>query len=256
MKGLCKNCSHKLEGNYCKNCGQSAHTHDINFKEFLHEIQHSILHVDKGILFTTKELFIRPGHAIKEYIDGKRVRHFKPIAYILILSTVYAILSKMASLPMFTENFLTGFMNGFEDGPNPNPKFKSFISIINWLVSHYAYFTLITLPILSLASYIIFNRAKYNYFQHIVLNCYIAGQRTVLYLVFLLLFYFLPNVEFVKDLNAIIKMIGGMMLTFWTYYQFFDAYSPIKRISFTILHYFLIAAFFFILTIFLLFLVT
>ncbi len=82
MTTKCKNCNHDLKGNFCNNCGQTKETHEINFKSILHEIQHSIFHIDKGILYTTKELFIRPGLTIREYLHGKRVKHFKPFAYI------------------------------------------------------------------------------------------------------------------------------------------------------------------------------
>jgi len=77
----CKNCNNLYDGNYCNHCGQSANTHEINFKSILHEVQHSLLHIDKGILYTTKELLLRPGKTISDYLNGKRVKHFKPFAF-------------------------------------------------------------------------------------------------------------------------------------------------------------------------------
>ncbi len=47
MGNNCKNCNQDLNGNYCSNCGQTADTHEINFKSILHEIQHSIFHIEK-----------------------------------------------------------------------------------------------------------------------------------------------------------------------------------------------------------------
>lgn len=69
MITTCKNCNHNFKGNFCNNCGQTANTHEINFTSILHEIQHGIFHIDKGILYTSKELFRRPGHTIREYLD-------------------------------------------------------------------------------------------------------------------------------------------------------------------------------------------
>ena len=106
MTTHCKNCNHHLKGNFCSNCGQSANTHDINFGSIVHEIQHSVFHIDKGILYTTQQLFIRPGHTIREYIEGKRVKHFKPVAYILILSAIYTLIANVTHKTAYLENFL------------------------------------------------------------------------------------------------------------------------------------------------------
>lgn len=54
----CKNCSFSFEGNYCSNCGQTAKTERISFKFLWEDIQHGILHYDKGIVYTVKQLFL------------------------------------------------------------------------------------------------------------------------------------------------------------------------------------------------------
>jgi hypothetical protein len=89
MEITCKNCHQVYTGHYCNNCGQSAETHKINAHFLWHDIQHGLLHFDEGILFSLRQLFTRPGHSIREFIDGKRVRHFKPISLVVVLATLY-----------------------------------------------------------------------------------------------------------------------------------------------------------------------
>lgn len=233
---LCKNCNERIEDKFCGNCGQSADTHEINFKTFLHEIQHGIFHIDKGILYTTRELYKRPGHTIREYIQGKRVQHFKPFAYVLILSTIYALLNKFSE----RETFLEAFLNGIESGIDENSKenFKALGKAAGWLKNHYAYATLLLLPIVSLASYLAFIRAKFNYFQHLILNSYLAGQRTIFFL------FLLPFISFTSggSIRSIIETIQPLImfgLTLWTHYQFFNTIKPASRIFSTILSYIL-----------------
>ncbi|WP_255070672.1 DUF3667 domain-containing protein [Lacihabitans sp. LS3-19] len=230
----CKNCDYSFEGNFCNNCGQTANTHDINFHEILHEIQHSILHIDKGILFTTKELFKRPGNSIREYIFGKRVKHFKPFAYILLLSTIYALLSKFSDKTTDIDQMILGYNNG----SNTVLKGKEdlIVDVLHWMQQHYAYTTLLLIPIISLASYLSFFKTKYNYFQHLILNTFIAGQKTAIFLLMLPIVYFIKD----NDLNDSIdtfKVYLGIFLTFLTYYQFFDSTKPVKRIFLTVLTY-------------------
>ena len=64
----------------------------MNFHSLWHDIQHGLFHFDNGVLYTAKQLFTRPGNSIREYIDGKRVRHFKPISLVILLATVYGFL--------------------------------------------------------------------------------------------------------------------------------------------------------------------
>lgn len=234
MTTSCKNCNHKFKGNYCNNCGQTANTHEINFTSILHEIQHGIFHIDKGILYTSKELFRRPGHTIRDYINGKRVNHFKPFAYIFILSTIYALLTKVSQ----KSNFLNDLFLGMKDSAteNSNDDLGLLGDVLFWMANHYAYATLIFIPIISFSSYFCFLKAKRNYFQHLILNSFLAGQRTVVFLILIPFLYFITDKKINYTIDTI-KMMIGVCLTFWTYYQFFNTLKPLKRILLTVLSY-------------------
>lgn len=235
MSVICKNCNHTFKGNFCNNCGQTAHTHEINFHSILHEIQHSIFHIDKGILYTTKELLKSPGQTIRDYLYGKRVKHFKPVAYIFVLSTIYAIVSKISHKSTFLDSFLEGFYNGATDDNSKNS--LGFLGdVVKWLSSHYAYTTLFIIPIISFASYLCFYRAKYNYFQHLILNCFVAGQRTAIFLILLPFTYFITNEDINNTIDTL-KAYTSVGLTFWSYYHFFNTTKPWKRILLTLLTY-------------------
>lgn len=97
----CKNCGHRFEGKFCNNCGQTADTNRINYHDLRHQLTHSLFHIDAGLLYTSKQLFIRPGHAIREYLDGKRVNHIKPLSYILILAGFYILVCHLLDINLF-----------------------------------------------------------------------------------------------------------------------------------------------------------
>jgi hypothetical protein len=92
MANICKNCNHTFEGNYCNNCGQAANTHKLTMHFIWHDLQHGLFHFDNGIFYTIKQLVTRPGHTIREFINGKRVRHFKPLTLVVLLATLYGFL--------------------------------------------------------------------------------------------------------------------------------------------------------------------
>src|SRR6478736_1543240 len=104
MTKTCLNCNANLAGKFCSNCGQDSNTHRINSHFLWHDIQHGLTHVDKGMLFTIKELFTRPGNSIRQFLEGKRIKHFKPISLVIILAGAYGFLSHYYEINIFSSN--------------------------------------------------------------------------------------------------------------------------------------------------------
>jgi hypothetical protein len=147
----CKNCGNQIQGNFCSNCGQNSKVDRLNLKTFSAELADSVFQVNRGFFYTLKELFIRPGHSIREFLDGRRKFLFKPIAYVFTFSTLYFLISKILDSPTLIDDFISGFSSGVQE---ENSKIE--IPLVNWLSNNYAYTTLLLIPIFSLASYISF----------------------------------------------------------------------------------------------------
>jgi hypothetical protein len=94
----CKNCGEVLSGNFCSQCGQNSKVGKITLQKLIFELSESILQFNGGLPFTFKELTTRPGKSIKDYLNGNRKNHFKPIAYVLLFSTIYFLFSKVTNL--------------------------------------------------------------------------------------------------------------------------------------------------------------
>jgi hypothetical protein len=84
----CLNCDNQYAGKLCPQCGQKSHTHRYTFAAILHDIPHSVFHVDRGLLYTFRQLMYSPGKAIKEFLTGKRVDHVSPFAYLILLCAI------------------------------------------------------------------------------------------------------------------------------------------------------------------------
>ncbi|MBL7772960.1 MAG: DUF3667 domain-containing protein [Chitinophagaceae bacterium] len=236
MSSICKNCGTELNSKFCPDCGQAADTHEINLHFFWHDIQHGIFHYDKGIPFTVKELFTRPGHAIRDFIEGKRVKYFKPVALIVILAGIYMVLfhwlhldSKMASLV-----------------PLDQQEQKSALKIIDWYTNHYALVTLLIVPFSALATYLAFRKAGYNYLQIVVLLLYTTAARLIISIVCLPITLLLSK----NNLYSMSSLLGMLSIGYsiWTYLQFFNKISlesRVLRLFFVVLWYvaFLASAF-------------
>lgn len=206
----CKNCGELVKGNFCPNCGQDVKVRKINFSNFLTQITESVFLINKGFFYTLVNLFSRPGESIREFLDGKRKYHFKPLAYVLVLSTAYYFLSRIAEQSTLFDDLVNGFFNF--DAENEN----TLSPYIEWFSANYAYATLILIPLFSLASFICFLGYKTNYLEHIVLNSYITGQQTIFYSIFISLEIFSSN-----ELLEVIPVFLSIGYAFWVFWGFF-----------------------------------
>jgi len=215
----CKNCGQNFEGNYCNNCGQSAETHKMNFHFLWHDIQHGLFHFDSGIVYTVRQLFTRPGSAIREFMEGKRVKHSKPFSFVIILATLYAFLFHYFHIELPLDIHVSG-----------NEAAGNYIKVVNeWIIAHYAIVSLSTIPLAALASFLAFRKTGYNYFEHIVLNSFINGQRLAIrILLFPLLVLFNHSTHLVTMIS--IADVAGIIFSFWTYWGFFNTLGRGRRV--------------------------
>ncbi len=158
----CKNCNTEFKGNFCPNCSQSAATSRIDAHYILHDIPHSVLHIDKGLPYTFFELSINPGKALLEYLNGKRVRFFKPFAYVIILSTISSLFIKIASKETHVDtdyNILS-------------------------LFSHYPSVLIFALiPLVTFISWLVFIKRNLNYWEHFLMHTYLAAQINIILMI-------------------------------------------------------------------------
>lgn len=224
---ICKNCGHSYDGNFCNECGQSSKVRRIDFKFLINEIPNSIFYIDRGLLFTIKELSIRPGHAIREFVVGKRIQNYKPISYFLIASALYVIATHLMGRNTFIADFVSGFALGMTEQDQ-----SSGAEIINWITNNQAYVALMFIPLFSFASYIAFKKTKYNYFEHLVLNLYITGHQMLIYLI-------LSFVITKESILIVLPILIGMAYNIWAYFQFFDNKKNINKALLILMTYIL-----------------
>jgi Protein of unknown function (DUF3667)./Nin one binding (NOB1) Zn-ribbon like. len=88
----CKNCGTDMSSKFCPNCGQPAVLKRIDAHYVAHEIEH-VLHFERGILYTIRELVTAPGLNVRNYISENRSRLVKPIIFVIVTSLLYSIIS-------------------------------------------------------------------------------------------------------------------------------------------------------------------
>jgi hypothetical protein len=235
----CKNCGHKYKGKHCNYCGQLAATDRLNRHAVWHDIQHGFLHFDRGIFFTIKEMFTRPGHSIREYIEGKRIKHFKPISFVLLIAGVYGYLDHTFDISLSKLALQTEINK-------PKKNSLEIARFTDWITNHYALFTLGILLFVALASKWAFIKTGYNYIENITLNAFLSGQHIIIQLLFApIIFFIVKNNPKLDDLN-ILPTVASIGATFWAYFQFYNKLSKKEIFWRTVLSYLYILLLFFV----------
>lgn len=205
---LCKNCHQVHQGNFCSNCGQKTKTVRLDWHYIKDEANYTFLHFNKGFMFTVRELFTRPGDSIREFLHGKRIKHYKPLLLVFVLAGINGYLSmKLDLIGMMKELNATQTMN--------DEAVAQYTKVMHWFFAHYSLFEILALPIVSFASWLSFKKWGYNFIENIIINCFATGQRLIFSTFCLLLYFVIPN-----DLTAKISVITGFItfgLTIWIY---------------------------------------
>lgn len=226
----CRNCGHSVDGKFCSYCGQNSKVDRIDFRNLLNEISESIFQINKGFFYTLKELFIRPGSSLNEFLDGKRKNHFKPIAYVLTLSTVYFLISQVTNQNTWIEDLISGWTDRATAGKSGNEIPK----ILTWFVKNYAYSTLLLLPVFSIASYLSFLKFGKNYLEHIVVNSYVTGQQTIFYSLFAII-----GTVFKSKVLEALPFFVSFSYILWVFWQLFSEGNRTMNILRSIMTYIL-----------------
>ena len=203
----CQNCGHEYAGYYCSQCGQRADTHRINWHYLWHDIPHSVWHVDQGIAFTLRELLTRPGHSIREFLAGKRINHYRPLALLLLLGAIVVFASHSLNVS-FAERSQEMFGGSAADASD---RMKAVQHDVNQFVEkNQNLLHIVMIPLYALWFWLLFRRRGYNYPEMLVAQTFVANFNLVVSLVVVLLFWALGGsvsaFSFVMSLTLLAMM--------------------------------------------------
>lgn len=84
----CLNCHIRYTGNYCPRCGQAATTSRFSMKVAAENFAEAYGMGERGMFRTIRDLILRPGYMILDYIRGMRVSYFAPFKMYFLLAAI------------------------------------------------------------------------------------------------------------------------------------------------------------------------
>lgn len=185
----CANCGRELAPDFtvCPGCGQKVSIHRFTIPHILHELLHAFTHADKGALHLLKELALRPGMVLQEYIlERKRKKYFNPFT-LLLLILGFSVFMNSIFHPFQKNQYITQEQMAkakteaakaiYQRVTEGQAKVNAFMEQKTNIM------TFVTAPIMALAFWLVFKGKKLNYAEYLVsylmLTCVLSLISTV-----------------------------------------------------------------------------
>ena len=174
----CLDCGMELtpERKFCSNCGQRTATERLSLHDIGHDFVHALVHADRSAYALLKSLCLRPGIVAREYVQGKRRRHFGPFATLVVLIGISTLISELVGFESITSSAQLNDLQRF-------------------LNRHVNLIVFAEVPILSLLCLGLFRADRYTFAENTVLATYAFCFRVVFFVIIVLpcWYVFQPN---------------------------------------------------------------
>ena len=158
----CLNCETALppSARFCAACGQRTDTGRLTLADIARDLMQRFVDVERGAFAFAWSLLVRPGRVAREYIEGRRRRHYGPFATLVVLVGVTALAINVS-----------GFQVLSQDGLPPGPT--------DLLQRHFNVLLLVQVPLIGGACALLFRYARRTWAEHMVLAAYTLSVRAV-----------------------------------------------------------------------------
>ncbi len=208
MAEICNYCKTEILMSYCPGCGRPKSLKRIDGNYILQEIS-AVLSFEKGFLFTIRELAANPGKSIKDFLKEDRNRLVKPIVFLILTSLIYTVLNNIFHI----EDSYVKYSD---------IKASSTLAIFKWVQENYGYANIIMAIFIGLWLKLLFRKHLYNFFEILILLCFVMGMGMLIYSVFGVA-QVLTHIHLMQT-----GAVFGFIYTTYAVGQFFDKRKPIS----------------------------
>lgn len=232
-KHECATCHTEFHGNYCPRCGQKSTIGRYSFKTaFL-----TFLDVwglgNRGMFRTIRDLLLRPGYMIRDYLSGMQMAYFPPFKMFFLVITLSVLVDSGLNIKMtntLNNTFTTTTKEDVSKEPdqalNDNDskkklEFKILDKIdkcVSWLDNNQTIVQFLLLLVLSGPMYLLFRKNKkipdIRYSELFIAMVYITNMMTIINIIG---GFFLPGNASVKHLAYALSIIPLTQLFGYSY---------------------------------------
>ena len=197
----CPTCHTHYAGNYCPRCGQSAKVSRFSIKSALLNFIDVWGMGNRGMYHSLRDLILRPGYMIRDYLDGMRMAYFPPFKMLFILTTFSLIVNYGFNIKRTTydehrqDALIHVDQTAANDKESKEIGHKAFRLINNFQQKYPNMASLLTVVLMSVFLFPFFRRMKtrtdLRYTELLVAMIYSANMMTLYEIV--IMFFCLPS---------------------------------------------------------------
>lgn len=237
----CATCGTSYQGNYCPRCGQSSRIGRYSVKTAF------LLFLDvwglgnRGMFRSIRDLLLRPGYMIRDYLGGMQMAYFPPFKMFFLLATLSIVVN--SGLNIRGENQLVKVVQTYERSINMDirtvpaeqkagvksgtdnerldfgEKINGTLKVfIRFLIDHQAVVELVWLLVLSLPLYVLFRNCPaipdLYYTEFFVAMIYITNMMNIVSIVFS---FFCVNLDTIGFISPILSIVALKQLCGYSY---------------------------------------
>ena len=193
----CPTCGTHFEGNYCPRCGQSSRIGRYSFKNAF------LLFLDvwglgnRGMFRTIRDLILRPGYMIRDYLQGMQMAYFPPFKMFFLLIALVLLVNTGLNIKMenriekqqkeYVENINKAVYSSFgldeKENNHAIEASEANNKVIEWTNKHLSLVTIVLLMLSSIPLYIFFRRSpaypNIRFSEFFVTMVYITNMITI-----------------------------------------------------------------------------
>ena len=232
-KHECATCHTEFHGNYCPRCGQKSTIGRYSFKTaFL-----TFLDVwglgNRGMFRTIRDLLLRPGYMIRDYLSGMQMAYFPPFKMFFLVITLSVLVDSGLNIKMtntlnntFTTTTKVDVSKEPDQALNDNDSKKKLElkildkidKCVSWLDNNQTIVQFLLLLVLSGPMYLLFRKNKkipdIRYSELFIAMVYITNMMTIINIIG---GFFLPCNASVKHLAYALSIIPLTQLFGYSY---------------------------------------
>ncbi len=219
----CLNCNRPLTGNFCIHCGQKSSTGRITFNHTFREFLSASFSFEGPLLSTIIGLLKNPGKIYRDFLAGRRVPYYKPVAFFILLTAIY-VLSRL----LIDYDPLQGQM---ETPATGNMKEAQRISMkaARYMVSNINYIMFFLVFAIGLSFRLIFPK-RFNLSEYCTIGFYISA------------IYVLFGIPFMIFKTYLLTIPNQVQMIFLFLFIFYSAFSLFRELKpFHLIRYFLVS---------------
>lgn len=219
----CKSCLASLSDSstYCSSCGAKQVGDRLTMPSLFKVFFVKFTSLDFAFFNTTRWLITDPRRVTIAYIKGVRKKINHPTNYALIIISLYGLFQLVFSdfLDLMTQNnFVSSVREGFNHGMDSDvdEQTAKVTAIFLWLQTRSQFLVFAIIPVLSVFSFLIYKKSRYNLAEHLVIALYAISFSLLINVVIGIFFAPFNTTNAVMLYNSVSSVVA-IVAIIWVY---------------------------------------